>query len=164
METWLANARLADSTRAMRKHIIDRGLLPVFRNRLLTEIQPEDLRALCNKVKERGAPATAVQIRDIVKQVYVYTIAHGEKVDSGRYAMLDDGMGFMPGAVAAGNRRAAGPATRRHSARRQCVLGDWKTTRPSDWLIEHPTRARHHARRRCLPFPPRVRFPKCTAG
>jgi integrase len=81
MDTWLANARLADSTRAMRKHIIDRDILPVFQNRLLTEIQPEDLRALCNKVKERGAPATAVQIRDIVKQVYVYAIAHGEKVD-----------------------------------------------------------------------------------
>ncbi|MFM0500251.1 hypothetical protein [Paraburkholderia caffeinilytica] len=29
---------------------------------------------------ERGALATAVQIRDIVKQVYVYAIAHGEKV------------------------------------------------------------------------------------
>ncbi|SAK17662.1 phage integrase [Burkholderia multivorans] len=27
-------------------------------------------------------PATAVQIRDIVKQVYVYAIAHGEKVDN----------------------------------------------------------------------------------
>ncbi len=81
METWLANARLADSTRAMRKHIIDRDILPVFQNRLLTEIQAEDLR---NKVKERGAPATAVQIRDIVKQVYVYAIAHGEKVDSKR--------------------------------------------------------------------------------
>ncbi len=79
METWLANARLADSTRAMRKHIIDRDILPVFQNRLLTEIQAEDLRALCNKVKERGAPATAVQIRDIVKQVYIYAIAHGEK-------------------------------------------------------------------------------------
>ena len=82
MDTWLANARLADSTRAMRKHIIDRDILPVFKNRLLTEIQAEDLRALCNKVKERGAPATAVQIRDIVKQVYVYAIAHGEKVDN----------------------------------------------------------------------------------
>jgi len=82
MEAWLANARLADSTRAMRKHIIDRDILPVFRNRLLTEIQAEDLRALCNKVKERGAPATAVQIRDIVKQVYVYAIAHGEKVEN----------------------------------------------------------------------------------
>lgn len=81
MEAWLANARLADSTRAMRKHIIDRDILPVFRNRLLTEIQAKDLRALCNKVKERGAPATAVQIRDIVKQVYVYAIAHGEKVE-----------------------------------------------------------------------------------
>lgn len=29
MDTWLANARLADSTRAMRKHIIDRDILPV---------------------------------------------------------------------------------------------------------------------------------------
>jgi hypothetical protein len=39
---------------------------------------------LCNKVKDRGAPATVVQIRDIVKQVYVYAIAHGEKVDNPR--------------------------------------------------------------------------------
>jgi hypothetical protein len=30
METWLAHAR-ADSTRAARKHIIDRDILPVFR-------------------------------------------------------------------------------------------------------------------------------------
>lgn len=82
MDAWFANARLADSTRAMRKHIIDRDILPVFRNRLLTEIQADDLRALCNKVKERGAPATAVQIRDIVKQVYVYAIAQGEKVEN----------------------------------------------------------------------------------
>ena len=80
METYLAHTRWADSTRAARMHIIDRDILPVFQNRLLTEIQAEDLRILCNKVKERGAPATAVQIRDIVKQVYVYAIAHGEKV------------------------------------------------------------------------------------
>jgi len=44
-----------------------------------TEIQPDDLRALCNKVKERGAPATAVQIRDIVKQVYAYANAQGKR-------------------------------------------------------------------------------------
>lgn len=82
MDAYLAHAKLADSTRAMRKHIIDRDILPAFSNRLLTEIQPEDLRALCNKVKERGAPATAVRIRDIVKQVYAYAIAQGEKVDN----------------------------------------------------------------------------------
>ena len=80
METFLAHTRWADSTRAARMHIIDRDILPVFQNRLLTEIQAEDLRILCNKVKERGAPATAVQIRDIVKQVYGYAISHGEKV------------------------------------------------------------------------------------
>ncbi|MBF8179483.1 tyrosine-type recombinase/integrase [Herminiimonas contaminans] len=82
LETWLANARWADSTRAARQHIIDRDLLPAFQNRLLTEIQAEDLRTLCTKIKERGAPATAVQLRDIVKQVYVYAIAHGEKVEN----------------------------------------------------------------------------------
>lgn len=82
LETWLANARWADSTRAARQHIIDRELLPAFQNRLLTEIQAEDLRTLCTKIKERGAPATAVQLRDIVKKVYVYAIAHGEKVEN----------------------------------------------------------------------------------
>lgn len=47
-------------TRAMRKHIIDRDILPAFKNRLLAEISPDDLRALCMKVKKRGAPATAI--------------------------------------------------------------------------------------------------------
>lgn len=61
-EAWLANARLTDITRAVRKRIIDPDILPVFRNRQLTEIQVDDLRALWNKVKERGAPATAVRL------------------------------------------------------------------------------------------------------
>ncbi|AGL86673.1 MULTISPECIES: hypothetical protein [Pseudomonas] len=42
MDAWLANARLADSTRAMRKRIIDRDLLTVFHNCLLTENRAED--------------------------------------------------------------------------------------------------------------------------
>lgn len=82
LKSWLADARMADSTRAMRKSIIDRDILPVFESRLLTEITPDDLRALCTKVKARGAPATAVHIRDIVKQVYAFATLHGEKVDN----------------------------------------------------------------------------------
>jgi hypothetical protein len=66
-EKWMADARLAASTKAMRKRIVDRDILPVFQNRQLHEITADDLRALCNKVKERGAPATAVHVRDIVK-------------------------------------------------------------------------------------------------
>lgn len=77
---WAVEARMADSTRAMRKSILDRDILPVFQNRLLTEITADDLRELCNKVKARGAPATAVHVRDIVKQVYGFAILHGEKV------------------------------------------------------------------------------------
>ena len=77
---WAEEARMADSTRSMRQSILDRDILPVFQNRLLTEITANDLRDLCNKVKARGAPATAVHVRDIVKQVYGFAILHGEKV------------------------------------------------------------------------------------
>lgn len=79
---WAAEARMADSTRSMRKSILDRDILPVFQNRLLTEITADDLRDLCSKVKGRGAPATAIHVRDIVKQVYGFAILHGEKVSN----------------------------------------------------------------------------------
>ncbi|MDO5604653.1 MAG: tyrosine-type recombinase/integrase [Paracoccus sp. (in: a-proteobacteria)] len=79
-ERWLQEARMADSTRAMRRSIYERDILPTFRNRLLTEISPDDLRAMCAKVKGRGAPASAIHVRDIVKLVYAFAILHGEKV------------------------------------------------------------------------------------
>lgn len=80
-ERWLQEHRMAESTRAMRRTIYERDILPTFRNRLLTEISP-DLRAMCAKVKGRGAPATAVHVRDIVKLVYSFAILHGEKVQN----------------------------------------------------------------------------------
>ncbi|MCK5909322.1 MAG: tyrosine-type recombinase/integrase [Caulobacter sp.] len=79
-EKWLVNAPMADSTRAMRRAIFERELLPVWRNRLLTEITPDDLRTHCAKIVERGAPATAIHVRDILKQIYGFAILHGEKV------------------------------------------------------------------------------------
>lgn len=77
---WLGDARMAESTRSMRKGIIDRDIMPALGRKRLAEIDPNDLRALCSKVKARGAPATAVQIRDIVKLIYGFAILHGEKV------------------------------------------------------------------------------------
>ncbi len=79
-ERWFQEGRMADSTKAMRRAIYERDLLPKYRNRLLTEITAEDLRALCASVKERGAPAVAIHVRDIVKQIYGFAILHGEKV------------------------------------------------------------------------------------
>ncbi len=66
---WLYGATMADSTRSMRKSVLDRDILPTFSKRLLREVCAEDLRALCMRVKERGASATAIHVRDIVKQI-----------------------------------------------------------------------------------------------
>ncbi|MFZ5782006.1 MAG: tyrosine-type recombinase/integrase [Pseudomonadota bacterium] len=77
---WITNAPMAESTRNMRRIIYERDVSPLWRNRLLTEITSDDLRALCGKVRDRGAPATAIHIRDIVKQIFGFAILHGEKV------------------------------------------------------------------------------------
>lgn len=66
----------------MRRSIYERDILPTFRNRLLTEITPDDLCMMCGKVKDRGAPATAVHVRDIVKLIFAFAILRGEKVDN----------------------------------------------------------------------------------
>ncbi|TPK85668.1 DUF4102 domain-containing protein [Mesorhizobium sp. B2-4-13] len=81
-EKWLTAGPMADSTRAMRRSIFERELLPIWRNRLLPEITPDDLRAHCAKIVERGAPATAIHVRDILKQIYGFAILHGEKVSN----------------------------------------------------------------------------------
>ena len=78
-QRWIDEALMADSTRAMRRAIFDRDVLPEWRTRLLTEVTPEDLRAHCKSIVDRGAPATAIHVRDIVKQIYAHAILHGEK-------------------------------------------------------------------------------------
>lgn len=62
------------------RSISNREKLPPWRNRLLSEITPDDLRAHCKSIVERGAPATAIHVRDIVKQIYAYAILHGKKI------------------------------------------------------------------------------------
>lgn len=71
---------MAESTRVVRKSVLNRDILPDFSKRLLSEVRAEDLRALCMRVKERGAPATAIHVREVVKQIYSYANLHGEKV------------------------------------------------------------------------------------
>src|SRR4051812_2037057 len=79
-EKWFSEAPMADSTRAMRRSVYERDVAPAFKSRLLKEIEPSDLRALCVRIKDRGAPATALHVRDIVKQVYGFARLHGEKI------------------------------------------------------------------------------------
>jgi len=76
-EYYFKEANIAQSTRDMRRHIYDRDIAPAWKSRLMTEITPDDLRALCNKVKGRGAPATAIHVRDIVKQIFGFAVLQG---------------------------------------------------------------------------------------
>lgn len=77
---WLKEYKMAESTRDMRESVLNRDVLPLWANRLMTEISPEDLRKQCDKIiDERGAPATAVHVREIVNQIYRYALGKGLK-------------------------------------------------------------------------------------
>jgi len=81
-QQWLNESDLSESTRDMRRHIVDRDLMPVLGNYTLREVTSEDVRALCDKVKKRGAPSTALHVREFVKLIYNYANLHGIKVDN----------------------------------------------------------------------------------
>ena len=70
--------RWADSYARQRKRIIDQDVLPVLQNRLLDrKSRPKTCRAhSATKVKERGAPATAVQIGDIARSGFIAVSRH----------------------------------------------------------------------------------------
>ncbi|WP_425998728.1 tyrosine-type recombinase/integrase [Caulobacter sp. DWR1-3-2b1] len=71
----LDKAVMAESTRAMRRGIYQRDVARAFQNRQLHEIEPQDIRIFCEGIVARGAPATAIHVRDQVKQVFVYARA-----------------------------------------------------------------------------------------
>lgn len=81
-EKYFAEAKLAPSTRDMRKAVYDRNLAAEFGRLRLEEITPSRLMARCEKIKERGAPAPAVQSRDIVLQIFRFIQARGLKIEN----------------------------------------------------------------------------------
>lgn len=68
-------ARLADSTLAMRRSVYNRYLASTFGKLKLDEITPALLMQLCEKIKKNGAPAPAVQVREIVLLVYRFALS-----------------------------------------------------------------------------------------
>ncbi|MBS0352490.1 MAG: tyrosine-type recombinase/integrase [Proteobacteria bacterium] len=84
---WVAKYKMAESTRAMRLSVIERDLLPAFDKRKLAEVTEVDLRALCDKIVARGAPATAVHAREIVMGVFDWANLKGEKAINPAHAV-----------------------------------------------------------------------------
>ncbi|HCJ3337174.1 TPA: tyrosine-type recombinase/integrase [Escherichia coli] len=69
-DSYMKHVILADSTRAMKQVVIDRDILPVLGNKMMTEITTSMVRDLYDRIVERGGRATAVQAREIISSVY----------------------------------------------------------------------------------------------
>lgn len=81
-EEWLERHMMAESTRDMRRSVYERDLQKPFGKLKLEEISPEELRRLCDRIVERGAPATAVHAREVVMMVFRYARDRGEKIEN----------------------------------------------------------------------------------
>lgn len=68
-------ARLADSTLAMRRSVYRRYLEGQFGKLKLDEISPAQLMKHCESIREKGAAAPAVQVREIVLLVYRFAVS-----------------------------------------------------------------------------------------
>lgn len=77
LDRWLKDVNYKDSTRNIVEGIIKRDVLPKFGKKALNEITADMLRSHCEKIKDRGASASAVRTRDIVGNVFSYAKARG---------------------------------------------------------------------------------------
>ncbi|HEI8991588.1 TPA: tyrosine-type recombinase/integrase [Proteus mirabilis] len=92
---FLHDAQYADSTRAMKEAIIEKEIYPVFGKLQLEEITTPRLRALCEKIKDRGAKATALQVREIVGSVFTYAIDRGYEISNPADAIKASSIGIF---------------------------------------------------------------------
>ena len=74
---YINDADFADSTRQLRRDTYCRNIQREFELKKLPEITETDIRNLCEKIKERGAPSQAVFTRDIFARVYQFAISKG---------------------------------------------------------------------------------------
>lgn len=86
LETWFLKyvdqADFADSTRKLREEIFRRHIPQTLMRRGLPEISEQEIRNLCDKIKNNGAPSQAVFVRDIFARTYQYAILKGLKIDN----------------------------------------------------------------------------------
>jgi hypothetical protein len=75
-EDWLREANLAKSTKDMRRAIYNKDIYPRFKRRGLKEISEDDIRSVCERIKARNAPATALHVRDVMKAIFDFGRAY----------------------------------------------------------------------------------------
>lgn len=81
-DKWLASLKVADSTLDLKRGVIKREISPTFGNKLLKEISTESVLTHCEKIRDRGAPSTAVQVREIMSSVFRFANGNGVRIDN----------------------------------------------------------------------------------
>lgn len=76
-DKYFSTAKFAESTLRLKMSVLRRDVLPVFGRYLMSEITPLQVRQQCERVVERGARATALQVREIIQAVFSYAIERG---------------------------------------------------------------------------------------
>jgi len=76
-EQWFSEASISDATKRIRRCYYNRDIYPAFKDCLLSDITETDVRALCEGIKGRGAPGTAVQVLGVIRSIYIFAMFKG---------------------------------------------------------------------------------------
>ncbi|MGF6465098.1 tyrosine-type recombinase/integrase [Paraburkholderia youngii] len=76
-ELYLATALAgkSDEYRRTTRRALDKDVLPAIGNKPIGAVTADDIVAICERIKSRGAPKMALHTRNVVKRLYAYLIA-----------------------------------------------------------------------------------------
>jgi integrase len=57
------------------KRAMEKDVYPAIGNKALSDVNPGDVLAICDRIKKRGAPKMALSTRNVIKRLYEYAIA-----------------------------------------------------------------------------------------
>ena len=82
VKRYFEHIELADSTRKRKNYIVQARILEPFEKYKLSEITFQVLRKHIDRIEEEGAPATAIEVRNIFAAVFDYARDRGENIEN----------------------------------------------------------------------------------
>ena len=82
VKRYFDHIELADSTRKRKNYIVQARILEPFEKYKLSEITFQVLRKHIDRIEEEGAPATAIEVRNIFAAVFDFARDRGEEIEN----------------------------------------------------------------------------------
>ncbi|SFA85037.1 Site-specific recombinase XerD [Collimonas sp. OK607] len=68
-------AHKSESYRTITRRQLDKDIFPAIGNKALSEVTAGDVLAICDRIKGRGSPQSALVTRNVIKRMYEYAIS-----------------------------------------------------------------------------------------